>query len=205
MSGLEKALFNLKVRPYLSLGQRGDSLPFLSVLQRCEHISADLNKADKYGNSSRRNNSTAKQRKLAKTRRRKKISSRRYRLHSPSPPEPVELTGNTQAIQQGHQDIAKIYAQNAIRKQNERLNLLRLGSRIDAVASRVQTAVTMRQVTGSMMNVVKGMDQAMKAMDLEKVSPRLWAQKTCRPSFARSTDADNWTDLSRNGPLRNPI
>ena len=75
-----------------------------------------------------------------------------------------------QAIQQGHNDIAKIYAQNAIRKQNERLNLLRLGSRIDAVASRVQTAVTMRQVTGSMMNVVKGMDHAMKAMDLEKVS-----------------------------------
>ena len=79
------------------------------------------------------------------------------------------LSTHTQAIQQGHQDIAKIYAQNAIRKQNERLNLLRLGSRIDAVASRVQTAVTMRQVTGSMMNVVKGMDQAMKAMDLEKV------------------------------------
>ena len=74
-----------------------------------------------------------------------------------------------QAIQQGHNDIAKIYAQNAIRKQNERLNLLRLGSRIDAVASRVQTAVTMRQVTGSMMNVVRGMDQAMKSMDLEKV------------------------------------
>jgi len=27
----------------------------------------------------------------------------------------------------------------------------------------------MRQVTGSMANVVKGMDQAMKQMDLEKV------------------------------------
>lgn len=84
-----------------------------------------------------------------------------------------------QAIQQGHNDIAKIYAQNAIRKQNERLNLLRLGSRIDAVASRVQTAVTMRQVTGSMMNVVKGMDQAMKAMDLEKVGSAyliIWAE-----------------------------
>jgi len=27
----------------------------------------------------------------------------------------------------------------------------------------------MRQVTGSMTNVVRGMDQAMKAMDLEKV------------------------------------
>ena len=66
-------------------------------------------------------------------------------------------------------DIAKIYAQNAIRKQNEKLNLLRLASRIDAVSSRVQTAVTMRSVTGSMANVVKGMDGAMKSMDLEKV------------------------------------
>jgi hypothetical protein len=88
-------------------------------------------------------------------------------LHPTSPERSADEY--IQAIQQGHNDIAKIYAQNAIRKQNERLNLLRLGSRIDAVASRVQTAVTMRQVTGSMMNVVKGMDQAMKAMDLEKV------------------------------------
>jgi len=74
------------------------------------------------------------------------------------------------ALSQGNQDIAKIYAQNAIRKQNERLSLLRLASRIDAVASRVQTAVTMRQVTGSMANVVKGMDSAMKTMNLEKIS-----------------------------------
>ena len=72
-------------------------------------------------------------------------------------------------MKQGHHDIARIYAQNAIRKQNEKLNLLRLASRIDAVSSRVQTAVTMRQVTGSMTNVVKGMDSAMKAMDLARV------------------------------------
>ncbi|KAK0912719.1 Vacuolar-sorting protein SNF7 [Friedmanniomyces endolithicus] len=55
-------------------------------------------------------------------------------------------------------------------KKNEKLNLLRLGSRIDAVSSKVQTAVTMRQVTGSMANVVRGMDSAMKSMDLEKIS-----------------------------------
>ncbi|MCJ1346931.1 Vacuolar-sorting protein SNF7 [Peltigera leucophlebia] len=77
---------------------------------------------------------------------------------------------NLKAVQQGHQDIARIYAQNAIRKQNEKLNLLRLQSRIDAVASRVQTAVTMRQVTGSMAGVVRGMEGAMKAMDVEKIS-----------------------------------
>lgn len=86
--------------------------------------------------------------------------------------EQTEKAKLKKAIQQGHADIAKIYAQNAIRKQNEKLNLLRLGSRIDAVSSRVQTAVTMRQVTGSMANVVKGMDGAMKSMDLEKVSLR---------------------------------
>lgn len=51
-----------------------------------------------------------------------------------------------QAIQQGNPDIARIHAGNSIRKEQERLNLLRLASRIDAVASRVRTAVTMRNV-----------------------------------------------------------
>ena len=83
--------------------------------------------------------------------------------------ETAERAKLKKAIQQNHADIAKIYAQNAIRKQTEKVNLLRLASRVDAVASRVQTAVTMRQVTGSMANVVRGMDGAMKSMDLEKV------------------------------------
>ncbi|KAE9975820.1 hypothetical protein E2P81_ATG04445 [Venturia nashicola] len=84
--------------------------------------------------------------------------------------ETAEKAKLKKAIQQGHGDIARIYAQNSIRKQNEKLNLLKLASRIDAVSSRVQTAVTMRSVSQSMGNVVKGMDQAMKAMDLEKIS-----------------------------------
>jgi charged multivesicular body protein 1 len=78
----------------------------------------------------------------------------------------------SQALQQGNNDGARIYASNAIRKKSEGLNLLRLASRIDAVASRVETAVTMRQVTGSMTSVVKGMDRAMDSMNLEKVNHR---------------------------------
>ncbi|EGF82350.1 hypothetical protein BATDEDRAFT_86593 [Batrachochytrium dendrobatidis JAM81] len=74
------------------------------------------------------------------------------------------------AIQQGNMDGARIYAANAIRKKNESLNLLRLSSRIDAVASRVQTAVTMRKVTSSMAGVVKGMDKAMQSMNLDQIS-----------------------------------
>lgn len=75
-----------------------------------------------------------------------------------------------QALQQGNTEGARIYASNAIRKKSEALNLLRLGSRIDAVASRVETAVTMRQVTGNMTSVVKGMDKAMESMNLERIS-----------------------------------
>lgn len=78
-----------------------------------------------------------------------------------------------EALQQGNNEGARIYAANAIRKKTESLNLLRLSSRIDAVASRVETAVTMRQVTGNMSSVVKGMDKAMESMNLERVGPAI--------------------------------
>ncbi|KZS97871.1 hypothetical protein SISNIDRAFT_481752 [Sistotremastrum niveocremeum HHB9708] len=84
--------------------------------------------------------------------------------------ETAEKNKLKKALQQQNMDGARIYASNAIRKKSEALNLLRLASRIDAVASRVETAVTMRQVTGSMTNVVKGMDKAMETMNLERIS-----------------------------------
>lgn len=84
--------------------------------------------------------------------------------------EQKEIEKLKKALQKGNSEGAKIYASNAIRKKNESLNLLRLSSRIDAVTSRVQTAVTMRAVTGSMGKVVQGMDVAMRTMDLEKIS-----------------------------------
>ncbi|KAJ3186719.1 Charged multivesicular body protein 1a [Gaertneriomyces sp. JEL0708] len=84
--------------------------------------------------------------------------------------ESMEKAKLKKAIQQGNMEGARIYASNAIRKKNESLNLLRLGSRIDAVAARVQTAVTMRKVTQSMAGVVKGMEKAMSSMNLEQIS-----------------------------------
>ena len=41
---------------------------------------------------------------------------------------------------------ARIYAENAIREKNQSLNFLKLGSRIDAVAARLETAIRMQQV-----------------------------------------------------------
>ncbi|PWN20941.1 hypothetical protein BCV69DRAFT_282449 [Microstroma glucosiphilum] len=84
--------------------------------------------------------------------------------------EAAEKVKLKKALSQGNAEGARIYASNAIRKNNESLNLLRLSSRIDAVASRVETAVTMRGVTSSMASVVKGMDKAMDSMNLEQIS-----------------------------------
>ncbi|CDK29135.1 unnamed protein product [Kuraishia capsulata CBS 1993] len=84
--------------------------------------------------------------------------------------EQAERNKVKKAMVQGNNEIAQLYAQNAIRKSTEKLNLLKLASRIDAVASRIQTAVTMRTVTGNMTNVIKGMDRAMQTMNLERIS-----------------------------------
>ncbi|KAG5176289.1 Snf7-domain-containing protein [Tribonema minus] len=74
------------------------------------------------------------------------------------------------AIQKGNMEGAKIAAQNAIREKNQSLNYLRLASRIDAVAARLETAVRMKQVDKSMQGVVKGMRKALKTMDVERIS-----------------------------------
>ncbi|VDL88228.1 unnamed protein product [Schistocephalus solidus] len=74
------------------------------------------------------------------------------------------------AIVAGNQEGARIYAENAIRKKNESLNYLRMSSKVDGVAARVQTAVTMSSVTKSMRCVVRDMSSAMKSMNLEAVS-----------------------------------
>lgn len=84
--------------------------------------------------------------------------------------EKAEKTKLKKAIEKGNMEVARIHAENAIRKKNESLNLLRTSARVDAVASRVQTAVTTKRMTQSMQGVVKAMDSAMKSMNLEKIS-----------------------------------
>jgi charged multivesicular body protein 1 len=74
------------------------------------------------------------------------------------------------AIEKGNMDAARIYAENAIRNKTQAANLLRLSSRLDAVANRVQSAIQMQQITGSMAGIVHSMSEALKGMDNEKVS-----------------------------------
>ena len=54
------------------------------------------------------------------------------------------------ALEQGNVEGARIYAENAVRKKNESLNYLRMSGKVDAVASRVQSAVTMKGVINAL-------------------------------------------------------
>lgn len=60
---------------------------------------------------------------------------------------PAGVSPRFQALQQKNVECARVYAENAIRKKNEGVNWLRMASRVDAVASKVQTAVTMKGVS----------------------------------------------------------
>lgn len=65
---------------------------------------------------------------------------------------------------------ARIYAQNAIREKTQGLNYLKMSSRIDAVAARLETAIRTNDMSKAMGNVVKGMSSALKSMDVERIS-----------------------------------
>merc|ERR1719359_464827 len=73
-------------------------------------------------------------------------------------------------LEKDNHDGARIHAQNAIRQKNNAQNYLRLSSRVDAVSSRLESAIKMQQVTKSMGNVVKGMDKVLGSMNVEAIS-----------------------------------
>lgn len=75
-----------------------------------------------------------------------------------------------QAISKGNMEGARIYAQNCIREKNQSLNFLRLSSRIDAVASKVENALRMQQVSQTMGQTVHSMSSVMKTMNVENIS-----------------------------------
>ena len=69
-----------------------------------------------------------------------------------------------------HAAGARIHAQNAIRNKSNAQNYLRLASRVDAVSSRLESAIKMQQVTKSMGSVVKGMDKVLGSMNVDAIT-----------------------------------
>lgn len=75
-----------------------------------------------------------------------------------------------QAMQKNNLEVAKIYAQSAIRKKNEAVNFIKLSARMEAVSSRLDTAIKMKMVTKAMGSMVKGMDKVLQGMNPEHIS-----------------------------------
>jgi hypothetical protein len=60
------------------------------------------------------------------------------------------------AIEEKRPDIARIHAESAIRKKNEATNFLRMSSRLDGVASKISSALMMKESAKQMGTVCKG-------------------------------------------------
>merc|ERR1719453_214364 len=84
--------------------------------------------------------------------------------------EKAEKEKIRKALEKDNNDGARIHAQNAIRQKNNAQNYLRLSSRVDAVASRLESAIKMQQVTKSMGSVVKGMDKVLASMNVDQIT-----------------------------------
>lgn len=74
------------------------------------------------------------------------------------------------ALEKNDIESARIYGQNSIREKNQAANFLRMGSRIDAVASRLETAIRMKEINSAMSQTVKSMSNAMQGMEVEKIA-----------------------------------
>lgn len=72
------------------------------------------------------------------------------------------------AMQEGNEDIAKIHAQNCTRQNQQALNFLRLASRMEAVAARVQAAQNMNMIGFNIKRVNRVIGMSLKSMNLEQ-------------------------------------
>ena len=82
-------------------------------------------------------------------------------------------------LEKGMIDIARIHAENAIRKKGESLNYLRLASKMDAVASRIQSASRTESMTHNFSRVIPQMNRVMKNMKLENISQTMTDFEKC--------------------------
>eukprot|EP00605_Chrysophyceae_sp_TOSAG23-4_P003031 GSChrysophyteH1.ASY1.ANO1.3336.1 assembled CDS len=74
------------------------------------------------------------------------------------------------AIEANDKESARIYAQNVIREKNQALNFLRFASRIDAVASRLETSIRITEVNKAMGQTVHSMAACLQNMQPDQVA-----------------------------------
>jgi len=84
--------------------------------------------------------------------------------------EGVEKMKAKKALEKGLIDTARIHAENAIRKKNDCLNFMKLSSKLDAVASKVQTATRTENMTREFSKMLPQLDRVLQNLNVENVS-----------------------------------
>eukprot|EP01127_Copromyxa_protea_P015441 TRINITY_DN4440_c0_g1_i1.p1 TRINITY_DN4440_c0_g1~~TRINITY_DN4440_c0_g1_i1.p1 ORF type:complete len:209 (-),score=54.83 TRINITY_DN4440_c0_g1_i1:53-649(-) len=73
-------------------------------------------------------------------------------------------------VKKGELEMARVYAQDAIRKKNEALNFLRLAARVDGAKSRLETMQANQKLVQQLAVVSKAMEQSTKSMNVLEVA-----------------------------------
>lgn len=93
--------------------------------------------------------------------------------------ERVEKEKAKNYLAKGMIDNARIHAENAIRKKNESVNYLKLSSKMDAVASRIQSAQRTESMTKNFSKVIPQMNRALKNMNVENIGQTMMDFERC--------------------------
>lgn len=67
-------------------------------------------------------------------------------------------------------EAARVHAENAVREEGDSVNYLRLGSRLDATASKLQAAIIQQKISNNMKEIVKNMERALREMNILEIT-----------------------------------
>merc|ERR1712070_972406 len=73
------------------------------------------------------------------------------------------------AVKEGNSEGARLYAENAISQKTSQMNYLRMASKVDATAGKLEQAVAMNQVSQQMLKITQKLQPSMNSMDSTKV------------------------------------
>merc|ERR1711977_762481 len=74
------------------------------------------------------------------------------------------------AMEKGNQEGARLYAENAIRQKNQAMAHRRLASRLDAVASKLETCQNSMKVANNLGVLTKKLGPSLNAMNITQIS-----------------------------------
>lgn len=91
-------------------------------------------------------------------------------------------------IEDGDRERAEIYAQQAIAKKQQAVNMTRIAARIEVVSSQLQMNNTMQGITKDMGKIAVNLNDALKKMDVEKCASIMMDFDKATNDLAKNTD-----------------